>query len=177
MTWPLHMQMQTKPSQPQTPPKQYTLVALSLPLAVLASFPATVSASHILPPRGHCAQRGTGPDLLCHTGLAKRSLSLRTPDSLRILLSQCPRPSPPSFSVFILHHSWDQHFKSMPSNQPEKNNATTPTAEEQIKHSHIWMLGYYAITLKAKWSYLETMLHQGTGAGIRCIGQKYEHAV
>lgn len=140
------MQMQTKPLLPvslRQPPQ--THLCLSLSLAVCASLSlslcATVSASHTLPPRGHSAQTGTKPDLLCHTGLAKRSLSLHTPDSPHILSSERLWPSPPPFSGFILHHSWDPHFESMPSNQPEKNNATTTTAGEQIKHSHIWMLG------------------------------------
>lgn len=76
-TWPLHMQMQTKPPLPVSlrhplPPHRHTCVSLSCCLCY------SQCCSHTLPPRGHGAQTGTEPDLLCHTGLAKHSLSLST---------------------------------------------------------------------------------------------------
>lgn len=75
------MQMQTKlllPVSPRHPPQTHLCLSVALLLSVHLSLCATVSANHTLPPCGHGAQTGTEPDLLCHTGLAKCSLSLST---------------------------------------------------------------------------------------------------
>lgn len=134
------MQMQTKPLLPVSlrhPPQTHFL---SLPLARLC-WPHTAS-SWAQCPDWHRAR----PALAHWTG---KMLTL-SPHSRFPAHPFITKPVALAFSIFFLHHSWDPHFKRMPSNQREKNNATATTAGEQIKHSHIWMFGYYAITLKAK---------------------------
>lgn len=58
--------------------------------------------------------------------------------------------------------------------QPQRDNSSAAAPEEQIKHSDIWMFGYYAITLKAKSAFLWTVLHQSTTSDVRCVAWEYE---
>lgn len=126
-TWPLHMQMQTKPLLPvslRQPPQTHSL-RLSL------------SASHTLPPRGHSAQTGTEPDLLCHTGLAKCSLSLSTLQIPRTSFHQNACGPPLLLSPSLFCTTAEIHTLKVCPPTSEKYNATTTSAGERMKHSHI----------------------------------------
>lgn len=133
-TWPLHMQMQTKALLPVSlrhPPQTHSL---SLPLASLSVLQSVLAT--------HCLLVGTVPRLAL-SQTCSATLDWQNARSLSTL--QIPRTSfhqnacgpPLLLSPSLFCTTAEIHTLKVCPPTREKNNATTTTAGEQIKHSHI----------------------------------------